>query len=328
MNKQTVLNVHITSRCDLFCRHCYNGKRKVTDVAVTQFAYIVKKAKEYFGASIDRINLLGGEPTLHPDFCEILSIAQQNADVVGISTNGAKIVCFADKLRPNDIVQVSIETLNEPLADWYRGAHYYSRFMGCISELKQQGIVPTVKLLIDRNTTPYIAESLVKLLNIGVDRVAFNRIVTVGNAADIDVDLTSNELKKVYDLLLGFMVRKGLLIHVSDGLWYTYLSMRLGLSHNSSCSALSNLNITIVENGDVYLCRRLDMIVGNIFCDDISTMLKHNPTYQKLIERNFVGVCGECDKKKFCGGCRACVKAKTGDVFESDSLCFLKESDK
>lgn len=320
---ERVLNLHITNQCNLFCKHCYNGKRNVKFLTAEQVEYIIKNVLEYFKAPIDRINLLGGEPTIHPDFLQILKICQTNAPIVGVSTNGKNIMKYALAFRKEDKIQLSIETLDEKLADWYRGKGYYEHFCKINQQLNEIGIKPSVKMLLDKKVLPYLLPSLLKAVELGFTNLGFNRIVLSGNASDLDSELSSDELMYAYKILLGFMVKYNIRIHVSDGIWYNYIAEKFKLPNNVACAAL-NSTIAVIENGDVMLCRRLEFCLGNIFEENIASLINKSNDFKRLLARDFIGICGDCPKKINCGGCRACVKAKTGNLLGSDELCFLR----
>ncbi|MBM3254327.1 MAG: radical SAM protein, partial [Candidatus Omnitrophica bacterium] len=81
------LMVSITYRCNLSCRYCYVKGIKndiPTDMSLRDFLSLAVWAKD---KSWNRIRFLGGEPTIHPDFAEMLDICYKNKIYVSISTN-------------------------------------------------------------------------------------------------------------------------------------------------------------------------------------------------------------------------------------------------
>ncbi len=62
------LELQITARCNLNCRHCYRGTPEPTDVTLEQIKYILQEFQQMQGL---RLIISGGEPLLHPDFWAI-----------------------------------------------------------------------------------------------------------------------------------------------------------------------------------------------------------------------------------------------------------------
>lgn len=113
----------ITEKCNLSCRHCYQS-RKNSELPLKTWMKIIDKLKIDFKTK--RCVILGGEPTLHPDFYGILQYA---IDVFGvdekgnpnttIETNGTIIgTNFSDY---NCNVSISFENVIPELNDNIRG---------------------------------------------------------------------------------------------------------------------------------------------------------------------------------------------------------------
>jgi len=82
-----ILRVCITYRCNLICRYCYAKgieNNFSNDMNLKDFLNLVIWAKDR-GWKI--IRFLGGEPTIHYHFREMLDICYQNKMYVGMSTN-------------------------------------------------------------------------------------------------------------------------------------------------------------------------------------------------------------------------------------------------
>lgn len=81
-----LLDVSLTSRCLRCCSFCYrHAQKKGYDMPTNHFLEILKQAKE---CGVQQIAFGGGEPTLHPNFCEILQATYENGIIPNYSTNG------------------------------------------------------------------------------------------------------------------------------------------------------------------------------------------------------------------------------------------------
>lgn len=95
--------LQITTKCNMKCSHCCYSctmKGKHGNLAT------IRKAI-YFAASIDdeTISIGGGEPTIHPDFFEILKLCLQEFNYVWLATNGSQtdaMFRLADIIDGND----------------------------------------------------------------------------------------------------------------------------------------------------------------------------------------------------------------------------------
>jgi len=84
---QETLRVCITYKCNLRCSYCYAcGLEKdfPQDMTVENFKKLISWAKSNRWTVI---RFLGGEPTSHPDFSEMLDICRQNQMRIGMATN-------------------------------------------------------------------------------------------------------------------------------------------------------------------------------------------------------------------------------------------------
>jgi sulfatase maturation enzyme AslB (radical SAM superfamily) len=102
------LRICITYRCNLTCQYCYaRGLEKdmPIDMSVDTFLKLVLWAKE---KGWKDIRFLGGEPTIHPYFTEMLNICYKNKMNVGMSTNNIFSSQIASKFDTTRIRYISI----------------------------------------------------------------------------------------------------------------------------------------------------------------------------------------------------------------------------
>jgi MoaA/NifB/PqqE/SkfB family radical SAM enzyme len=80
------VNIILTYKCNLACEYCYeNGARiNYADISLDNFEKIMKWLRKN---KRNKIILLGGEPTLHADFKQILKISERNNMGLAILTN-------------------------------------------------------------------------------------------------------------------------------------------------------------------------------------------------------------------------------------------------
>lgn len=122
--------VEITDRCNLSCPTCYAGssptygRHRTLDEVKAMLDAVVKNEKEP-----DVVQISGGEPTLHPEFFEILDYAKTlPIRHLMVNTNGIKIAKdfdFVKKLKsytPDFELYLQFDSFKEGVLESMRGA--------------------------------------------------------------------------------------------------------------------------------------------------------------------------------------------------------------
>lgn len=96
------IRVYITEACNAKCPNCFNkDNRKETYMDVEHFAKLCIYLSENGGT---QIKIMGGEPTIHPQFSEIMHIAQSNFHIVSLFTNAISQRLLEYTPRAEDII--------------------------------------------------------------------------------------------------------------------------------------------------------------------------------------------------------------------------------
>lgn len=78
----------LTSRCNFGCNFCPHPTATVHhEMSLAEWRPILRELHEWLGPF--RINFLGGEPMLHPEFFEILAFCRDEGILAGVTTNGS-----------------------------------------------------------------------------------------------------------------------------------------------------------------------------------------------------------------------------------------------
>jgi len=84
-----LLDVSITNRCNRGCEFCYRASNhNGADMPFEDYKFVLDQA---LACGVQQIAIGGGEPTLHPYFCEILKMTHDYGIVPNFSTNGDQI---------------------------------------------------------------------------------------------------------------------------------------------------------------------------------------------------------------------------------------------
>ncbi len=102
------LTWELTYACNLACVHCLSssGKRDPRELSTQQCKDIIDELERM---QVFYVNIGGGEPTVRPDFWELVDYATEHHVGVKFSTNGVRITPeVAAKLAASDYVDVQI----------------------------------------------------------------------------------------------------------------------------------------------------------------------------------------------------------------------------
>ncbi len=104
------LELQVTSRCDLACRHCYLGRTKIEDLEIGRVKDILDEFEALQGL---RVLLSGGEPVLYPFFLRLNQILPNYQFRKVLLTNGLTLKSKAiDRVNVNEI-QISLDGMEK-----------------------------------------------------------------------------------------------------------------------------------------------------------------------------------------------------------------------
>ncbi|HJH25634.1 MAG TPA: hypothetical protein C5S37_02425 [Methanophagales archaeon] len=139
---ENFLALHVTSNCQLRCKHCYCRKYISTTKEIPleiirnlcgDFLSTEFPLKEY------SIILSGGEPLLYSKFEHLCDLVREFQSYLRLSTNGIFIPKYIDVFEKNDGIMVSIDGDREN-HDRIRGIGSYDKAIKALECLKEHGI--------------------------------------------------------------------------------------------------------------------------------------------------------------------------------------------
>jgi radical SAM protein with 4Fe4S-binding SPASM domain len=140
------LELQMTDRCNLQCRHCYIGEVSHQDLSKKQIQRVLEEFEEIQGL---RLLISGGEPLLHPHFWQINDILQNYAFRSVLLSNGTLITKeVANKLHVHE-VQVSLDGMKEG-HESLRGKGTFKKTMAAIDHLQEANLRVSVATMIHR----------------------------------------------------------------------------------------------------------------------------------------------------------------------------------
>ncbi|HUD38488.1 MAG TPA: mycofactocin radical SAM maturase [Streptosporangiaceae bacterium] len=135
------LTWELTYACNLSCVHCLSssGRRDSRELSTAECMAVIDELERM---GVFYVNVGGGEPTVRPDFAELVDYAVAHRVGVKFSTNGIKISpAMASRLAGSDYVdvQISLDGATEEINDAVRGAGSYRTAVAAMSNLAGAG---------------------------------------------------------------------------------------------------------------------------------------------------------------------------------------------
>lgn len=96
------IRILLTEKCNANCKNCFNAEyRRNKDMKLEDF----KQLCDYLNKNnIKKLKVMGGEPTYHPDFLEMMEYAQEKFKGIHIFTNAINNEIIKIRLRNTDSI--------------------------------------------------------------------------------------------------------------------------------------------------------------------------------------------------------------------------------
>lgn len=171
------LELQITKRCNLRCKHCFVGEWGEVDLPIDKIDRILKDFEEMQGL---RLLLTGGEPLLHPQFDKINNLLPKLAFRKILFTNGLILTeDWLNKLKVQEI-QISLDGMKEG-HESLRGKNTFDRTLSAIKRAITKGFDVSVATVIHKKNLHEFdkLEELIK--NMGVREWTVDALTLSGN---------------------------------------------------------------------------------------------------------------------------------------------------
>lgn len=337
------LQWHVTARCDQACRHCYmyeagSYQRELQDELsfedccriIDDYAATLRRWR--FGG---QFHFTGGDPLLREDFFEILRYAQGAADVVrtvrilGNPFHLTPDVARQLKTRGVSHYQISLDSL-EAIHDSLRSPGSFKASLEAIRMLKGAGLSVGVMFTLSRVNMGELLEVRRMVHREGVDRFVFDRMVPVGNGAELKGELLDNE--ELRALMVRYMDEqaRGRLRprhRYKSHLFNILLEERrlLEIPQDRSClyggCAIGRM-LSVLADGRVLMCRRLPVEIGRFPNQSFAEVFVESPLLNQMREVTSFRKCSRCELGPICRGCPAVTYGVTGDYLAADPNCW------
>jgi putative heme d1 biosynthesis radical SAM protein NirJ2 len=322
-----IISWNITKACQLKCRHCYRdaGCRGVDELTTPEGLDLVD---EIAAAGFKILILSGGEPLLRKDVYDLIARAKAKGMRPVLGTNGLLIDrAVADRLRSAGLVRagISLDSIDPAIHDDFRQEK--GAWQGTVNAMKvcrEQGL----DFQIHTTVTTYNLKDVEKITDFAVEIGAKAHhiffLVPTGRGKDLPAIISSKDYRELLAKILRKQGQVPIELKPVCAPQFVPLAEEMGVPTRFKRGCLAGESYCcILPNGEVHPCPYFPTRAGNVREEKFSVMWKDNPLFRELREGHYKGLCGGCQYKMSCAGCRARAYALTGDYMDEDPECLL-----
>ena len=314
-----LLELEITTRCNLNCKHCYNRsfvKKDLEIKTITNFIDFCFENKVY------TLVFTGGEACLHPKFEDITKYLKKKIDE-------------KSDFKPRLVLQsngILLTKFDRSLLDVFDLFHISYDISDAV-RTSIDHIPSTIDYLKENDLNPYLFSTIHKA---NIDRL--DDMIKFASSSDVDISFNIIQPSKQTEHL-GFNKRE--YMEVCNTLYNLYKDKKI---LRPSCPLISLLDkdkslkeyqgnkggctagiaaCSIDAEGNVLPCAFLRKKCGNIFKESLKDIWANSKIFKVLRDRSrYDEPCRSCDRLSYCGGCRSRAYEATGKLTGHDPMCF------
>lgn len=332
------LFVHLTSRCNLTCPHCYAlspGGRTTRgiDLSADAALRLIDELADLGGRAV---TLSGGEALLHPDLRRIIRHATSRGIDTRLLTNGTLLDReWAVFLAQHSVsVQVSLDGSTPEIHDAVRGAGCQRKALRAIGLLQEAGLgekIATCTTVMRPNLDDL--QAIIGLTGkLGVPVVRFLPLRRKGMAdtawETVGTGFGAGDYERFFRQVADRRTDGKAVVSVSCGLSGFILKLpREAATDEIWCPVGRKIDIDV--NGDAYPCVLLmeeRYKIGNVHQESLAAMISSDAMRQVCrdlsLRRSTIERCASCLWSNLCqAGCMGQAMDHTGTIQAVDDFC-------
>jgi mycofactocin radical SAM maturase len=303
------LTWELTYGCNLSCVHCLSssGRRDPRELTTRECKAVIDELQRM---QVFYVNIGGGEPTVRPDFWELVEYATEHQVGVKFSTNGVRLTPQRARwLAASDYVdvQISLDGATAEVNDAVRGAGSYATATRAMRNLADAGVRDfKLSVVVTRHNAGQL-DAFKELADAHGAQLRLTRLRPAGRGADVWDELhpTAEQQRLLYEWLL----RQGEGVLTGDSFFHLNALGSGSLPGLNLCGA-GRVVCLIDPVGDVYACPFAihdDFLAGNVRSPGgFTAVWRRSPLFAELRAPQTGGACTACSAYDACrGGCMA-----------------------
>jgi SynChlorMet cassette radical SAM/SPASM protein ScmF len=316
----TSLYMYISGSCNLACRHCWitpthqpggNSRKQI------RLEYVRKAIREARPLGLQTVKLTGGEPTLHTEFRELVSILDDEGLAISIETNGTLIdhalAKFMKQREHISFISVSLDGVDAETHEDLRGVRgSFEQAITGIRNLVKHGFRPQLICTLHQGNVSQVGAVIKLAGDLGCGSVKFNHVQQVGRGEKFadEQGLGVAEIINCYQRIEKDL-RNGSEIPVHFDIPFAFYSIRKLLDDSLATCSVRNI-LGLLAGGELSLCgigvTVPELIYGHMGRDSLSDVWCNSSGLIQLREQvpaKLEGTCAQCLHRDLCQG--ACV---------------------
>jgi len=303
--------LYVSEACQLRCEHCYMGERldRAMKMPLSQIVDWLSIWRRMGGS---KVTILGGEPTLHPNFIDAVRLAGRLGyeDVVTTTNAQAPALRKFRQMAPEDFayVQVSLDGGNAQTHDAIRGPGTFESAMATTAHLTHRGFDTRIICTVNRANRKDALRLLDLADELGVSLVKFHVFSTIGTGhLNPGLALTPPEWIDFCEVL------EHVAPHYDTRVWYqpTYARReqmeRYAAEGYQGCIGRTLDRISVFPDGRAYVCSYLfdtDLNFAQM-ADGQAVINREDNEFNLFTGALTRSACGDCRSASCLGGCPA-----------------------
>ncbi|MGI5472191.1 mycofactocin radical SAM maturase [Streptomyces sp. CA-132043] len=303
------LTWELTYACNLSCVHCLSssGRRDPRELSTAECKAVIDELQRM---QVFYVNIGGGEPTVRPDFWELVDYATGHQVGVKFSTNGVRITEErARRLAASDYVdvQISLDGATAEVNDAVRGPGSYDTAITAMRRLAAAGMREfKLSVVMTRQNIGQLDEFAALAAEYGA-QLRLTRLRPSGRGADVWDELhpTAQQQRELY----RWLVAHGENVLTGDSFFHLNALGSTPLPGLNLCGA-GRVVCLIDPVGDVYACPfaiHEQFLAGNVRAPGgFAGVWRDSELFAELRSPQSAGACTSCAAFDACrGGCMA-----------------------
>ncbi len=331
---------HITDECDQRCKHCYiyseDSRRAPERMDWEEMRIVLRNCLDFCAANgrLPYFYITGGDPILHPDFWRLLERLNARGIPFTILGNPFHLddrACARLRALGCEKYQLSLDGMRAT-HDWLRKPGSFDCTLEKIPVLHRAGIKSVVMTTVSGANIDEVPDIIDAVVEHGADVFAFARYCPTSAERDVGIaPLRYRALLETCDRKFRACEAAGCKTYFNkkDHLWtlYEYETGAFRIPESAKEGVIyggcncGNCHLTILPNGDLYACRRVqNSRVANALTDRIADVwinemeaYRDYPKFKK---------CANCELLAWCRGCPAVASGAHGDFYGADPQCW------
>ncbi|TDD37222.1 mycofactocin radical SAM maturase [Saccharopolyspora elongata] len=298
-----------TYACNLACEHCLSssGRRDPRELSTAEMKAVIDELQRM---QVFYVNVGGGEPTVRPDFWELLDYAIEHQVGVKFSTNGLRIDRKrAAQLAATDYVdvQISLDGATREVNDAVRGPGSFDMAMRALENLSAAGMKDfKISVVMTRQNVSQLDDFKAIADRFGA-QLRITRLRPSGRGADVWDELHPTDVQQ--HEIYSWLVDHGEQVLTGDSFFHLNALGSTPLPGLNLCGA-GRVVCLIDPVGDVYACPFAihdAFKAGNVReTSGFDRVWRESELFTELRTSQSGGACRSCSAFDACqGGCMA-----------------------